>query len=68
MKYFRVFADYIKNRDHPTYDFKIDDENIKCKDIKKWFENIYSWLTVYNVIEISDGLVTIWALELYSNN
>ena len=68
MKCFRVFADYIKNRDHPTYDFKVNDEHIKCKDIEKWFKKYYSWLTVYNVIEISEEFASIWVLNLYSNN
>ena len=61
IKYYRVTADYRPNNPNkPTYDFKIIGDTSKIKnsvlkkEIKKYFENLVTWLKVYNVEEITD--------------
>lgn len=63
MKYFRVYAGYAKSRPPSKYDYKVDDD-IKIKEIKKWFESTYSWLDVYKVEEISEDEASKWALRI----
>ena len=61
IKYYRVTADYRPNNPNkPTYDFKIIGDTSKIKnsvlkkEIKKYFENLVTWLKVYNVEEITE--------------
>ena len=61
IKYYRVTADYRPNNPNkPTYDFKIIGDTPKIKnsvlkkEIKKYFENLVTWLKVYNVEEITE--------------
>ena len=61
IKYYRVTADYRPNNPNkPTYDFKMISDTSKIKDsvlkreIKKYFENLVTWLKVYNVEEITE--------------
>lgn len=61
IKYYRVTADYRPNNPNkPTYDFKITGDTSKIKnsvlkkEIKKYFENLVTWLKVYNVEEITE--------------
>lgn len=52
-KYYRVTADYRPNNPKkPTYDFCMKD-NVTKKQMKEYFQNIFSWLKVYNVEEIT---------------
>ena len=51
-KYYRVTADYRpKNPNKPTYDFCVKD-NVTKKQMKEYFQSVFSWLKVYNVEEI----------------
>ena len=52
-KYYRVTADYRPNNPKkPTYDFCVKD-NVSKKQMKEYFQSVFSWLKVYNVEEIS---------------
>lgn len=52
-KYYRITADYRpNNQKKPTYDFCVKD-NVTKKQMKEWFQKVYSWLKVYNVEEIA---------------
>lgn len=56
-KYFRITADYrLNNPRKPTYDFCVKD-NVTKNQIKKWFQETYSWLKVYNVEEITKEVI-----------
>lgn len=52
MKYYRITADYRPHGKHPTYDFCVDD-NVTKKEIKAYFSNVYSWLKIFEVEEIT---------------
>ncbi len=52
-KYFRVTADYRPNNPKkPTYDFCVKD-NVTKKQMKEYFQNVFSWLKVYGIEEIA---------------
>jgi ribosomal protein L23 len=52
-KYFRVTADYRPNNPKkPTYDFCVKDNATK-KQMKEYFQSVFSWLKVYSVEEIA---------------
>lgn len=51
-KYYRVTADYRPNNPKkPTYDFCVKDDVTK-KQMKEYFQSVFSWLKVYKVEEI----------------
>lgn len=53
-KYYRVTADYRPNNPKkPTYDFCVKD-NVTKKQMKEYFQSVFSWLKVYNVEEIAE--------------
>lgn len=61
-KYYRVTADYRPNNPKkPTYDFKVKDSATK-KQMKEYFEQVYSWLKVYEVKEIEESELSDWVI------
>ena len=55
MKYWVVTADYRPhNNNKPKYKFKSTNRGTPTK-VKRWFNNYYSWLTIYNIEEITEA-------------
>lgn len=52
-KYYRITADYRpNNQKKPTYDFCVKD-NVTKKQMKEYFQSVFSWLKVYSIEEIA---------------
>lgn len=52
MRYWAIYADYrATNKHRVPYKLQTKDEANEMK-IKKWFEITYSWLKVYDIIEL----------------
>lgn len=52
MKYYQIIADYRPhNQNKPKYLIQASD-TIKISEIKKWWNSIYTWLKIYDIIEV----------------
>lgn len=55
MKYYKIIAGYAKTI-HSDYYYAVEDD-IKPREIKKWFEEKFSWLKVSDINEIQKSEV-----------
>lgn len=64
LKCYRITADYRPNNPNkPTYDYIVPSD-VKKKEIKDYFSDVYSWLKIYQIEEMDVEDAGNWALRL----